>query len=115
MHVPNKSQVIFISTRLAYCGAPFLYKRQDSSLYSSRSNGGPFGKSSHQFVQKLLGADLQVERITTVLDAYVKQAERQEGNVWISVIDVIYDGGSSFTRRCAFLAVDQVGHLEVQR
>lgn len=42
-------------------------------LNSRGAQRGPLGKPSDQFIQKLLGTDLKVERVSTILDTDVEE------------------------------------------
>ena len=55
-----------------------------------------------------------MERISTVLDAVVKQRKCQQGHIGIAVIDELDNLHRGFSRRIAFLLVDQVDNLQIQ-
>jgi hypothetical protein len=84
------------------------------------------GKAANEFVEKLFGADLEVERVAAVLDADVEELcggelwverggaalpyiEREQGDVLVAMIDVVHDGHGCFSRpACWWLAADLV-------
>lgn len=72
MHVSDKSKILLEFGSLADCGPPFLNQFQDLLLDSRVSDRRSFWKSADQFIKELLGADLEVERITAVLDAVIQ-------------------------------------------
>ena len=114
MHIPYEAQVVLVARRLAYGLPPFFYELENLVLHSRRVDRRTFGKAADKFVEEFLGTDLEVERIAAILDTYVEEVEREEGDILIAVIDIVYNCDSRFSGRCAFLTIDQVGDLEIQ-
>lgn len=115
MHVSDEAQVISVSARLANRHAPFFNQLKDLVLNAGRSNWRTLRKSPHQLVEELFCANLQVEGVAAVLDADIEQAEGQQGNVGVAVVDEADNGRRSLARGGAFLAVDEVRNLEIKR
>lgn len=61
------------------------------------SQCGTFGKSADKLIEELLCADLKVERIAAVLDAYVQEGESKQGNIGVAVIDKLHNGEGGFS------------------
>lgn len=53
--------------------------------------------------------------VSAIFDANIEQCKRKEGDVGISMIHIIDNGDCSFSRGIAFLRIDKVGDLEVER
>lgn len=73
VHVPNMSQILLVSRRLTDSLPPFLDRLQNAMLNSRGAQRRPLGKPSDQLIQKLLGADLKVERVSAILDTDVEE------------------------------------------
>lgn len=46
------------------------------------------GESAYEFIEKLLGANLEMDRVAAMLDKVIEDIERQECFVWVSRIDM---------------------------
>jgi len=106
MHVSDETQILLVATGFAYRHAPFLDSLENLGLHSGCSQRRSLRKPADKLVEEFLGADLQVERVTAILDAYIEEAEGQERNIRISVVDVADDHGSRLARGRSLLAVD---------
>lgn len=73
MHVADEAKVLLVARRLAYRLPPFLEQLEDPLLHATGSNGRPFGEPPDELVEKVLGADLQLERVAAVFDADVEE------------------------------------------
>lgn len=114
MHVADETQVLPVPARLADGAAPFLNGLEDLELHARRSDRGALGEAANQLVQKILGADLQVEGITAVLDTYIQQVEGEQRDIGVAVVDHGDDGHRGLARGRALLGIDQVGDFEIQ-
>ena len=114
VHVPDEAQVLLVPARLANRTAPFFDSLEDLELNAGRADRGSLGKAAYQLIEELLGADLEVEGVTAVLDANVEKVEGEQGHVGVSVVDVVDNGHGGFSRSGTLLGIDQVGDLEVQ-
>ena len=81
MHIPDETQVLLVSARLAYGAPPFFNGFQNLRLDFRISNRGSFGKTPNKLVQELLGTDLKMKRVSAILDTYIKEVEGQEADV----------------------------------
>lgn len=115
MHVPDEAQIISVPARVANRHAPFLNQLKDLVLDAGRPNWRALRESPHQLVEELLCADLQVEGVAAVFDADIEQAEGEQGNIGVAVVDEADNGCGSLARGGALLAVDEVRNLEVER
>lgn len=114
MHIPNKPQVLLVPARLANGASPFFYGLQYLHLHPAVANGRALGESPNELIEEFLGANLQLERVAAILDADIEQAQGEQGNVWVAVVDVVDDGHGCLARGAALLGVDEVGDLEIQ-
>lgn len=114
MHITDKAQVLLIPARLADSAAPFFYSLQDLHLHPAVADGRALGKPPDKLVEELLGADLQVEGIAAVLDTDVQQVEGEQGDIGITVVNVVDDGHRSLAWGGTLLGIDKVGDFEVQ-
>lgn len=115
VHVPDEAQIISIPARLANRHAPFFNQLKDPVLDAGRPNWRALRESPHQLVEEFLCADLQVEGVAAVFDADIEQAEGEQGNIGVAVVDEADNGCGSLARGGALLAVDEVRDLEVER
>lgn len=58
---------------LTYRLPPFFYQLEDAILYASSMDGRSFWKSADEFVQEFFRADLEVERVSTILHADIEE------------------------------------------
>jgi hypothetical protein len=58
MHVPDKSQILLVSARFAYCPSPFFNGLKDLGLHPRRSHWRALGKSPDEFIEELFCTDL---------------------------------------------------------
>lgn len=114
MHVPDEAQVLFVPARLADSAPPFFYRLQYLHLHPTVTDRRPLGEPTDELIEKLLGADLQVERVAAVFNAEVEQAEGEQGHVGVAVVDVVHNGHGGLARGAALLGVDDIDNLEVE-
>jgi hypothetical protein len=114
VHVADEAQVLPVSARLADGAAPFFNGLEDLELDARGADRGSFREAADQLVEKLLGADLQVEGVAAVLDANVEQVEGEHGDVAAAVVDVADDGDGGLARGGPLLGINQVGDFEIQ-
>lgn len=67
------AQILLVPRRLAYSLPPFFNRLQDPVLHPGGPHWRSFWKTTNQLIEKLLCTDLEVERITAVLDADVEE------------------------------------------
>lgn len=115
VHVPDEAQIIFVPARIANRHAPLLNQLKDPVLDAGRPDWRALRESPHQLVEELLCADLQVEGVAAIFDADVEQAEGEQGNIGVAVVDEADNGRGSLARGAALFAVDEVRNLEVER
>lgn len=114
MHVPNEAQVLLVPARLADGAAPFFYSLEYFHLHPAEADRRALGEATDELVEELLGADLQLEGVAAVLDADVEQVEGEQGDVGITVVDVVDDSNGGLAGGGALFGVDQVCDLEIQ-
>lgn len=114
VHIPNETQVLLVPTRFANGAPPFFNCLQYLHLHPTVANGRALGKPPDELIKELLGADLQVERVAAVLDADVEEAEGEQGDIGVAMVDIVDDGHGGLARGAALLGVDEVGDLEVE-
>lgn len=74
MHITDVAQIILPSALCADSLLPCVDKLQNSRHYWTRERRRALWEPSYQFIQKLLGRDLEVEGVATMLDKCVKQS-----------------------------------------
>ena len=67
------TQILLISRRLADRLPPLFNRLENAMLHPRRPHRWPLGKPSYQLIEKLLGADLEVEGVSAVLDTNIEQ------------------------------------------
>lgn len=67
------AQILLIPRRLANRLPPLLNRLENAMLHPRRPHRWPLGEPSYQLIQKLLGADLEVEGVSAVLDTNIEQ------------------------------------------
>jgi hypothetical protein len=115
MHVPYEAQVVLVARRLAYRLAPFFDQLEDASLHARRMHWRALWKSADELVEKLLGANLEVEGISAVFHTDIEKLyhgelcvvwsegsaayiECEEGHVLVSVVNIVDYCNSCFSR-----------------
>lgn len=78
MHISYKAEVLLVPRGLAYRLPPFLYELQYPVLHAGGMDGRTFGKAADELIEEFLGADLEVEGVSAVLDAYVEELCRSQ-------------------------------------
>lgn len=78
VHISYEAEVFFIPRSLTYRHPPLLYGLQYSHLYAGWPNGRSFGESSNQFIEELLGADLEMECVSTIFDTDIQQLDHSQ-------------------------------------
>lgn len=73
MHITNVREVVFELAIHANGILPRVNKFQDLCHWRRRERRGLFGKSANEFVEEVLGRDLEMEGIATVLHEDVEQ------------------------------------------
>lgn len=76
VHIPNMPQVLLVPRRLTYRLPPLFNQLENAVLHARRVHGRAFGEAAHELVEELLGADLEVEWVTAVLDADIEELAR---------------------------------------
>ena len=112
MHVPDESQVLFVPAGLANGPPPLLYGLQYLVLNFAGTHGGPFREATHQLVEELFGADLEMERVPAVFDTYVEQVQSEQSDVWVTVVDKVDYSDRRLARSRPLFVVDEVGNFE---
>lgn len=73
MHIPDEAQVLFVPRRLTYRHPPFFDRFKNSYLHARGPYWGSLGEAADQFIEEFFGADLEMERVSAILDAYIQQ------------------------------------------
>lgn len=89
MHIPYEPQILLVLRSLTYGRPPFLDELQDLIHRPRGSNRRPLRKSTHEFIEELLRTDLQLEWVSTVLDADVEQLSSVSISEPLSVWNVV--------------------------
>jgi hypothetical protein len=72
VHVTNEAEVILIARCLADSLAPLLDRLQNAVLDPRGPYGWSLGEPADQFIQEFLRADLEMERISAILDGNIE-------------------------------------------
>lgn len=72
MHIPDIPKIFFVSRSLTYCLAPFFDTFKNSMLYPRWSNRRSFGEPPYELVKEFFCANLEMEGVSAVLDAYIE-------------------------------------------
>jgi hypothetical protein len=73
VHIPYEAQILLVPRRLTYCLPPFFYKLEDAALYTRRMHWRAFGETADKLIEKFLCADLEMERISAILNADIEE------------------------------------------
>jgi len=114
MHIADEAQILLVSTCLAYRAAPFFDRLKYLRLDAGISEGRSLGESPDKFIEKLLGTNLEMERIAAVLDTNIEETESEQADIGVAGIDVVDDARCGFTRGSPLFTVDQIGNFEVE-
>ena len=91
MHVSDISEIVLPPGFDADAFLPLMYELQDARHDGSRERRGTLWKASYHLVEKLLGGDLEVERVSTALDESIEECEGEHRYVGIAVVDKTHD------------------------
>jgi len=80
VHIPYEAKILLVPRSLTYCLPPFFYQLEDSGqrTWPSTSYRRSFGEAADEFVQELLGANLEVEGVPAVLNANVEELSQSK-------------------------------------
>jgi len=87
VHVSDISKIVLPTGFDADAFLPLMYKLQDARHDGSRERWGALWKAPYHLVEKLLGGDLEMERVSTTLDESIEECEGEHRYVGIAVID----------------------------
>lgn len=114
VHVSNKPEILLIPAGITYSEAPFFNFFKNLGLHSGRSDRGSLWESPDELIEKLFGADLEVEGVPAVLNANIEEVEGKKSDVGVAMINVADDGSGGLAGSSALLVVDKVSDLEAQ-
>ena len=96
MHITNVGEVILPSRLDTNALFPTVNKIEDLLHDRTRERRRSLREAADEFVQKLLGGDLEVEGVSAGLDESLKQREGKHGDVGIAVVNEPRDGHRRF-------------------
>ena len=73
MHIPNMHQILLVFTRNTERLFPLVNHFKNLGLISGHENWRTIWETLDEFVEELFGADLQMKRVTAILDEHVKK------------------------------------------
>lgn len=68
VHVPDVYQVLLVLRMDAQRHFPLVHEFENLGHGRRRKGRGSLWEPAHEFVQKVFGADLEMERVATILD-----------------------------------------------
>jgi hypothetical protein len=71
VHIPYEPQVVLVPRRLTYRLPPFFYQLEDLILDTGRMHRWALREPADELIEEFFGANLEVERVTAVLNADV--------------------------------------------
>ena len=75
MHVANVDEVLLVLAVEAERVLPLVHELEDLGHGRGRERRRSFREPTHELVEEVLGADLEVERVPAVLDEDVEQLD----------------------------------------
>lgn len=98
MHISNVRQVLLVLRRNADPLVPRMNQVQDLRHHPSRILRRALRESSNKLIQKPFRRYLQLQRVPNLRYERFEQRESEEGNVWVSVVDIAHDHLRRFER-----------------
>lgn len=80
-----------------------MYQIENLAHHPPNHHRRSFGESAYEFIEKLFGANLKMDRVAAVLDEVIEDIERQERFVGISRIDMWEKRSGRFAGTCGGL------------
>lgn len=74
-----------------------MYQVKDLAHHPPDHYRRAFGESAYEFIEKLFGANLEMDRVAAMLNKVIEDIERQERFIWVSRIDMWEKRSSCFS------------------